>query len=194
MNTEQIIKALECCSTREGDCENCPLDKATTMNCQWVLLSLCLDVIKEFQAHNENLQNDNKYLRGRLAEEAEIKEDLAVVRCKDCRVCDFCYPVKNKGEETKEGYYCNHYKEWVSPNHYCSYGERKNDMSGWKAAIVSATIKEMRHKLITRVRSYRQMDQPPSFGLFYQIITETTEELLKAPEKENKSEKGQPHE
>lgn len=81
--------------------------------------------IKELQAHNENLKKENKYLRESLADERKHKEDMAVVRCKDCRVCDFCYPVKNKGEEAIEGYYCNHYKEWVSPNHYCSYGERR---------------------------------------------------------------------
>ena len=97
MTTEQIIKILECCSTREGDCENCPLDKAATINCQWVLLSLCLDVIKKQQGeltycydkltelekeclglslHNITLKKEKKYLRERLAEEAEIKEDM----------------------------------------------------------------------------------------------------------------------
>lgn len=32
--------------------------------------------IKELQAHNENLENTNKYLRERLAEEMEHEEDM----------------------------------------------------------------------------------------------------------------------
>jgi regulator of replication initiation timing len=35
-----------------------------------------LAVIDEQQAHNENLQKENKYLRERLAEEMEHKKDM----------------------------------------------------------------------------------------------------------------------
>ena len=49
---------------------------------------------------------------------------VEVVRCKDCKRCDHCYPMKNKGEEAKEGYYCDYNKRYVKPNDYCSYGER----------------------------------------------------------------------
>lgn len=59
-----------------------------------------------------------------LTQAADVVE---VVRCKDCKHCDLCYPVKNKGEESKEGYYCDLHKCWVSPSGYCSYGKRRAD-------------------------------------------------------------------
>ena len=65
MNAEQIIKALECwIKNFDGKLLN--------------FKNLCdaLALIKELQAHNENLAKENKYLRERLAEEAEIKEDM----------------------------------------------------------------------------------------------------------------------
>jgi regulator of replication initiation timing len=34
------------------------------------------DVAKDYEHYNENLKKENKYLRERLAEEAEIKEDM----------------------------------------------------------------------------------------------------------------------
>ena len=52
---------------------------------------------------------------------------VEVVRCKDCKHCDHCYPMKNKGEEAKEGYYCDYNKRYVKPNDYCSYGERSEN-------------------------------------------------------------------
>jgi regulator of replication initiation timing len=38
------------------------------------------DVAKDYENHSENLQKENKYLRERLAEEMEHKEDMVVVR------------------------------------------------------------------------------------------------------------------
>lgn len=58
-------------------------------------------------------------------QEAPTADVVEVVRCKDCKSCNHCYPLKNKGEEAKEGYYCDYYKQFVNPSGYCSYGERK---------------------------------------------------------------------
>lgn len=46
------------------------------------------------------------------------------------------------------------------------------------------TVKKMRHELITRVGSYKDKGDTACFGLFYRIITETTEELLSKDERE----------
>lgn len=73
MNTEQIIKAMECCFSN-GSCDGCPYTER--VDCRRELERNALALIKELQAHNENLKNENKYLRERLAEEAEIKEDM----------------------------------------------------------------------------------------------------------------------
>lgn len=76
MATEQILKALAHCSSgasREINCRPCPLYGQS--HCIVKLCKGALSIIDEKQAHNENLQKENKYLRERLAEEAKIKED-----------------------------------------------------------------------------------------------------------------------
>lgn len=146
MNTEQIINELE--------------GLVQFLTCPSYIKN-ALALIKELHAHNENLKKENKYLRERLAEEAEIKEDMSVEF-----TCVFGQPHK------------------VSD---CPITEEIDKAK-------ADTVKKMRHELITRVGSYKDKGDIPSFGLFYLIITETTEELLKAQREENESEKGQPHE
>lgn len=51
-------------------------------------------------------------------------------------------------------------------------------------APIADTVKKMRHELITRVGSYKDKGDTACFGLFYRIITETTEELLSKDERE----------
>ena len=65
MNTEQIIKALECCYTNDSDdCYNCPYTAESTpeMFCDKKLERDALALIKEQQAQNENLKKENKKL------------------------------------------------------------------------------------------------------------------------------------
>ena len=67
MNTEQIIKALEHWAKNfDGKVKD--------------LVTLCeaVNLIKELQAHNENLKKENKYLRERMDEETEHAKDLAI--------------------------------------------------------------------------------------------------------------------
>ena len=81
MTTEQIIKALECCTQKDEKgwvspvCVDCPFSIGKD-DCK-ALDEYALALIKELQAHNENLKRENKYLRERLAEEAEHKDDMA---------------------------------------------------------------------------------------------------------------------
>ena len=48
-----------------------------------------------------------------------------VVKCKNCKHCEHCFPSKAKGEEPVEGWYCNTFRQWRSPDDFCSYGRRK---------------------------------------------------------------------
>lgn len=83
MNTEQIVKALECCKSFRDfyACDNCPYGNAVLADdesCTNRMSQDALALIKELQAHNENLQKENKYLRESLADEREHKEDMSV--------------------------------------------------------------------------------------------------------------------
>ena len=50
---------------------------------------------------------------------------VKVVRCKDCKRCELCYPEKAIGKESTPGYFCKHYKEYKRATDFCSFGERK---------------------------------------------------------------------
>lgn len=50
-----------------------------------------------------------------------------VVRCKDCKHCTFCYPIKEIDKEAIPAWYCNSHKGYRKPNDFCSFGERKGD-------------------------------------------------------------------
>lgn len=72
MTDNEIIKALECCSTGEtyDDCEKngCPLYLGITMGCKYIdkenqLYSDALDLINRKQAENEELRIENQSLR-----------------------------------------------------------------------------------------------------------------------------------
>ena len=52
---------------------------------------------------------------------------VEVVRCKDCKICDFSYPAKPIGEEAIPGWYCKKYRCYRKPDDFCSYGERKDN-------------------------------------------------------------------
>lgn len=53
---------------------------------------------------------------------ADVEE---VVRCKDCKCCELCYPAKAIGEDALEGWYCKIRNKHMRPDDFCSYGERK---------------------------------------------------------------------
>lgn len=96
MERTEIIKALECCS--KNCCVGCPYDEigtyseyvSTTIKNALALIKsqqkqikglnsaidALRDVAKDYEHHNENLKKENKYLRERLAEEMEHKEDM----------------------------------------------------------------------------------------------------------------------
>jgi hypothetical protein len=73
MNTEQIIKATKVLEGAKVMVVNRDFNEfqdaiITAIN--------ALALIKEIQAHNENLKKENKYLRESLADEREHKEDM----------------------------------------------------------------------------------------------------------------------
>ena len=54
---------------------------------------------------------------------------VEVCRCSECKHCEHCYPCKAKEEEALEGWYCNIFRGWRSPDDYCSYGKQKPNLS-----------------------------------------------------------------
>lgn len=97
MTTEQVIKALECCYNPDKWCDNCPYDKLGGLGCKNKLgldalaliknqlgeirglnsaIETLQGVAKDYENHNETLKRENKYLRERLADEREHKEDM----------------------------------------------------------------------------------------------------------------------
>ena len=80
LNTEQIIKALEVCSSNQT-CKRCPYEEGIL--CVDHLMNDGLHIIRQQQVYIEMLETDNvilkrrvKYLEGRLQEELNLKEDL----------------------------------------------------------------------------------------------------------------------
>lgn len=59
---------------------------------------------------------------------AEKLDAVEVVRCKDCKICDFSYPAKPIGEEAIPGWYCKKYRCYRKPDDFCSYGERRSNV------------------------------------------------------------------
>lgn len=53
LNREQIIKALECCTTSETTCEDCPLDSNKTGFAMCDIDKLAFALIKELTAEND---------------------------------------------------------------------------------------------------------------------------------------------
>ncbi len=51
---------------------------------------------------------------------------VEVVRCKDCKCCDFFYPQKEKDKEAISTFYCNLFKRDTKATDYCSCGVRKD--------------------------------------------------------------------
>ena len=58
MNDNDVIKALECCSSEDMDCKGCPYDglPACYVGCAGKLAGDALDLINRLQAENERLQ------------------------------------------------------------------------------------------------------------------------------------------
>ena len=57
MTDNEIMKALECCSTYKGKCTDCPaFVKVDRSNCKQVLLG-AIKIINHLQAENERLNN-----------------------------------------------------------------------------------------------------------------------------------------
>ena len=64
MEDREIIKALECCSTKGANCKDCPaFVKVDRSNCKKVLLG-AIDIINRLQAEKQNLEVELKAMRG----------------------------------------------------------------------------------------------------------------------------------
>ena len=72
------------------------------------------------KAYNEGVKAVEDYIAS--IPTADVVE---VVRCKDCKFCDLCYPKKDIGKDAVIGFYCRLRKHCVDPTAFCSYGVRK---------------------------------------------------------------------
>lgn len=79
-------------------------------------------------AYEERLADKNIYFPALYRNELinmPTADVVEVVRCRDCKRCNLCYPVKAIGEEASEGWNCMLYSRYVKPDDYCSCGERR---------------------------------------------------------------------
>ena len=58
-------------------------------------------------------------------EDQPTVDAVEVVRCRDCKHCMMCYPLKEIGKEAVQAWYCKDLKSYRKPDDFCSYGERK---------------------------------------------------------------------
>ena len=63
----------------------------------------------------------------KILEKEPTADVVEVVRCKDCKCSEHCYPAKSVGEEAVEAWYCKIRIKHMLPNDFCSYGERRTD-------------------------------------------------------------------
>lgn len=53
------------------------------------------------------------------------RDMVEVVRCKDCKYCEFFYSACDYDGNLTEDYYCNPFRTTKKPTDFCSYGERR---------------------------------------------------------------------
>lgn len=76
LNREQIVKALECCSSKIG-CKECPLQPKESLSICVTQISKCaLSLIKELTEKVENYRNELGEVRVALAEANNDKRKL----------------------------------------------------------------------------------------------------------------------
>ena len=88
-------KGNEMCGMQKDGCEKCPYQ--APKGCVW----------------------------GLIADHLIANDVVPVVRCKDCKYCDFFYPVKELDKEPIPAWYCKDKKGDRRPDDFCSYGERR---------------------------------------------------------------------
>ena len=90
-------------------------------------MSICKDCFYSYvcEQFNEHRECDNKKCHFFNDHFVSTEDVVKVVRCKDCKCCELCYPAKVMGEEATEEYYCNIFKQYRKPKDFCSYGKLK---------------------------------------------------------------------
>ena len=67
---------------------------------------------------------DDKCAEYRLLMDVPAADVVEVVRCKDCKYAELCYPSKCIGEEAEPAYVCNMTDKIVSVDGYCTFGAK----------------------------------------------------------------------
>ena len=135
LTDNEIVKALECCSTYKGKCTDCPaFVKVDRSNCKQVLLG-AIDLINRLQAENDNLKNDE------------------LPRCKDAlrRANEIGMELQAENERLK-----NAYKQCVYERD--AYIEIENNaVTEAKAEAYKECIEKVKERLFTCVTDTQQM-------------------------------------
>ncbi len=81
---------------------------------------------------NDGMEVAQRIVKAVLTDVLNAPSDdfVKVVRCKDCKSCDFFYPERKIGEDLKGVYYCNILGVDRNPDDYCSFGKRKDGSNG----------------------------------------------------------------
>ena len=101
MTDNEIIKALECCSTKGANCKDCPaFVKVDRSNCKKVLLG-AIDIINRLQATIDSFTDIGK-LYSEIKAEAhkecieKVKEYIDTHEHLTCEECE-CVPISKNG-------------------------------------------------------------------------------------------------
>lgn len=98
----------------------------TCKECLWC--DVCKSRVTQFGYDFDEDKEVPEFGCGVVVDGFKNKADFVeVVRCKDCKCCEHCYPAKAIGEEAIEGWYCKIRKKHMQPYDFCSYGERRTD-------------------------------------------------------------------
>jgi hypothetical protein len=149
LNREQIIKALECCSSREGTCDNCPLDEANTCDCRRILHALALSLIKELTAKIAEWE-----------EECDLRGDM------------WCKLNEENKRLTEENERLSAYNEnLIKENTYLS-NHLLDEVEQAKDLAISCTVRQMKERIKEEAKSIYLLSDPPK------IMLELREDVL----------------
>lgn len=148
LNREQVIKALECCSSREEDtCDYCPLTEIS-IDCGRILHSISLSLIEELTEENERQRSEISVKR-KLLDKAEVRMDC-LEEVNKVLQADICNATMNLEHLTKENERLSAYNEnLIKTNTYLS-NHLLDEVQQAKDLAIADTVKKMHSEIEAR--------------------------------------------
>ena len=96
---------------------------------QFLARETLIELICSTEYGNGSLMGNNfqKGFIEKIADHLIDNDVVPVVRCKDCRDCEMCYPEKLLEKEATQAWLCKRYKRYRKQDDFCSYGEKKGE-------------------------------------------------------------------